>query len=51
MVTRWPEATAMRLSSDQTMALGNEGAPKSVAGCNGPGQGRAMLWFFEEKGM
>jgi len=49
MVTRWPEATAMRLSSDQAMALGKEGAPKSIAGCNGLGQGRAMLWFFEER--
>lgn len=49
MVTRWPEATAMRLSSDQAMALGKEGAPKSIAGCNELGQERVMLWFFEEQ--
>lgn len=51
MVTRWPEATAMRLSSDQAMALGKDGEPKSNAGCNGQGQGpgRAILCVFLDK--
>lgn len=31
IVTRWPEATAMRFSSDQAMALGYDGAPTRTA--------------------
>lgn len=38
MVTMCPEATAMRFSSDQAMALGKHGAPISIADSNGLGQ-------------
>lgn len=31
MVTRWPEATAMRFSSDQATALGCDGAATRAA--------------------
>jgi len=37
MVTKWPEAAAMRLSSDQASAFGKEGEPINIAGCNGLG--------------
>lgn len=46
MVTRWPEATATRFSSDQAMAFGKLGEPRSIAGCNGVEGGEAMLEPF-----
>ena len=46
MVTRWPEATATRFSSDQAMAFGKLGEPRSIAGCNGVEEGEAMLEPF-----
>lgn len=49
MVTRWPEATAMRFSSDQAMALGKEGESTSTAAWKRDAAFWVSIWELEGK--
>lgn len=50
IVTRWPEATAMRFSSDQAMALGYDGAPTRTAAWKRDFELWFWIWELEMEG-